>query len=433
MDDSNGRMDESAPHDLWWRRSRFPLFAASRALSLTGDMAATTALTVHIYAETESGLAVSGLFAARVVPRLVGMFAGAVSDRVDLRRVMVVCDVISCLIFFAIASAGLHYIGLLLMVLVAESAATVASPAAETVVARVAPPEARGRANGVMMAILTVSFAVGSAAGSLTAGMWGYEYALLANSATFLLSAAMVLGVPPMPPPASDGKGEHEPSMAESVRNGLRELRHDLQVLLVTVGMVGVTFGAALDRTALVALAQDDLGSSGIGYGLALGAVGFGALIGTATVGRVRWLDVSAAVFIAGVLMQAGGHLVMGLAPVLAVLVAAALFTGYGNGLEAVTGTTLLQGTKAKGSIGMLMGVVASGSYLANAVGSVAGGALVGWAGPRPTFVVAAALMAACGWFAWRAGRGPRTEPGDDSGGRVIEKGPPRRKSQLNE
>jgi hypothetical protein len=44
-------------------------------------MAATTALTVHIHQESKSGLAISGLFVARVIPRLFGLFAGAVSDR----------------------------------------------------------------------------------------------------------------------------------------------------------------------------------------------------------------------------------------------------------------------------------------------------------------------------------------------------------------
>lgn len=409
MTEPTGAAQAPGRQDPWWRQSRFPLFAVSRAVSQTGDMAAVTALTVHIYEDTQSGLAVSGLFAARVLPRLIGMFAGAISDRVDLRRLMVMCDLVSAAVFAVIAWAGFHYAGLLLMVLVAESAATIATPAAETVVARVAPPEARGRANGVMMAILTLSFAVGSAVGSLTAGMWGYQYALLGNALSFVVSAAMVLWVPAMPPPAPDGDEGEEQSMAKSVRRGLYELRHDRQVLFVTVGMLGVTFAASLDRTALVALAQDDLSASGLGYGLALGAVGFGALLGTVGVGRLRLLTVSASVFVAGVLVQAGGHLLMGLAPVLLVLVAAALFTGYGNGLEAVTGVTLLQNTKARGSIGMLMGVVASGSYLANAIGSVAGGVLLGEIGPRPTFMVAAALMAGCGWFAWRAGVRTRT------------------------
>ncbi|MFI0421204.1 hypothetical protein [Spongiactinospora sp. 9N601] len=65
----------------WWRAGRFPLFAAARGLSVTGDLAALSALTVHVFQDTASGAAVSGLFAVRVLPRLFGALAGGLSDR----------------------------------------------------------------------------------------------------------------------------------------------------------------------------------------------------------------------------------------------------------------------------------------------------------------------------------------------------------------
>ncbi|MER6442777.1 MFS transporter [Streptomyces sp. NPDC001185] len=399
-----GRAEASA----WWRESRFPLFVASRMLSLTGDMAATTALTVHIYQETQSGPAISGLFVARVLPRLLGLFAGAISDGVDLCRLMIICDVASFAVFLGLAWLDPSYLAMLGLVLAAEVAATIASPAAESVVARTVPESARGRANGIMMAVMTIGFATGSAVGGLAAGLWDYRIALIVNSGTFVLSATLVAFLPRIPPVAS--KAATGTSMLASIRGGLHQLRVDPILLLVTLCTVGVTFAGAIDRPAVVFLAEHDLNAQGIGYGLALGGVSIGALAATAMVGRVRHLDASALLFTVGLLAQAVGHLMMGFAPVLLVLVGAAVIAGYGNGLESISGMTLLQNKGEATSIGMLMGVLATGSYLANAVGSVLGGLLVNAAGPRWTFAAAAALMAGLSLLALRTRSAGSTE-----------------------
>jgi MFS family permease len=68
------------------------VFVGSRLISQAGDMAAVAALTVHVYATTESAIAVAALFVARVLPRILGLFAGAIGDRLELRRLLITCD-----------------------------------------------------------------------------------------------------------------------------------------------------------------------------------------------------------------------------------------------------------------------------------------------------------------------------------------------------
>jgi MFS family permease len=114
---------------VWWRRTRFPAFVGSRFVSQAGDMAAITALTVHVYAATGSGLAVGALFAARVLPRVLGLLAGAVGDRTELRRLMIACDLVCGAVFLGIAVVAPGFPALLALVFVAECAATVALPA----------------------------------------------------------------------------------------------------------------------------------------------------------------------------------------------------------------------------------------------------------------------------------------------------------------
>lgn len=180
--------------------TRFPLFVTSRGISVFGDMAAVSALSVHVYDETSSGLALSGLFLARVAPRLLGAVAGAMSDRMELRRLLIACDVVAGALFAAIAVLQPPYAALLAMVFVAELAATVELPASRTMIARVLPDERRGSGNGAVTAATAIGVALGAPFGGLALGLWGYQYALLANCATFLLSVLLLFLIRRVPP-----------------------------------------------------------------------------------------------------------------------------------------------------------------------------------------------------------------------------------------
>jgi MFS family permease len=370
---------------VWWRRTRFPAFVVSRFVSQAGDMAAITALTVYVYASTDSGLAVGALFVARVLPRILGLFAGAVGDRAELRRLMMVCDIVCGIVFLGIAALAPGYVALLALVFVAECAATVALPASRTMIGRVVPDEHR------------------------TAD---YRWALVANAGSFVISALLLTRLPAAAPVprTTPSAGFRADTIA-----GLSVLRADRGVAAVTIGMVGIAFAASIDRPAMIVLVEEDLDAAGLGYGLALGGLAIGALAVSLAALRSKTLNSRAmAVFTLAVVVQAAGHLAMGLSPVVAVLVTTAVIAGVGNGLESVCGNTLLQRGTPQESLGVVMGVVLSGSFLANAIGSAIGGATVELLGARWTFVLAAAVMVVCAVpVLRRAGREPECDQRD--------------------
>jgi MFS family permease len=379
---------------IWWRDTRYPSYILSRFVSQAGDMAAITALTVHVYATTESGVAVGALFFARVLPRVLGLFSGAIGDRIELRRLMIVCDLVCAIVFLGIAAVGPGFFLLLALVFVAECAATVELPASRTMIGRVVPDEHRTAANGMLLAAVSVGFAGGSALGGLAAAAWDYRWALAVNAACFVLSALLVNRMPSAAPAPRDtlSGGFRTRTVA-----GLSVLRTDGWVAAVTIGMVGIAFAASVDRPAVIVLIEQDLRSSGLGYGLALGGFALGALAVSLSALRSKTLnDRGMTVFTLGVAVQAAGHLLMGLSPVVAVLVVAAVVAGAGNGMELVCGNTLLQRGTPQESLGVVMGIVLSGAFLANALGSVVGGVAVDLLGARWTFVVAAMAMVAC-------------------------------------
>src|SRR5215510_5782891 len=71
---------DDASMDARVSRRGVGFFITSRTLSIIGDMAALTALSVYIYTAFGSATMVSGLFVVRVLPRLFGPLAGAVAD-----------------------------------------------------------------------------------------------------------------------------------------------------------------------------------------------------------------------------------------------------------------------------------------------------------------------------------------------------------------
>jgi MFS family permease len=391
---------------VWWRTSRYPVFISARLISQAGDMAAVAALTVHVYATTHSAIAVAALFLVRVLPRILGLFAGAIGDRLELRRLLIACDLACGVVFLAIAVIAPGYPLLLALVFLAECSATVAMPAARTMVGRTVPKEHLAAANGLLLAAVAIGFASGSALGGLLAGAFDYRWAIAGNAVSFLVSVLLMSLLPRALPAArvASTRGFVRDTLA-----GLSVLRTNPKVLPVFIGLVGISFAAAMDRPALIVLVRETLNASTLWYGLALGGIAIGALAASLGAMRRRKLINAKALtlFSAGIFTQAVGHFSMGLSPVVGVLVLGALIAGFGNGLESICGNTLLQGDTPRESIGVLMGLVMSGSFLADALGSVVGGAAVEVIHARATFVVAAAVIIVCGLI----GLAPRRRP----------------------
>ena len=83
------------------------LLAGAVFLSAAGDLLALIALALHVHALTGSGLAVSALFAATLVPAVVlAPVAGLFADRVESVRVLVCASLAQAAVAAALAFSG---------------------------------------------------------------------------------------------------------------------------------------------------------------------------------------------------------------------------------------------------------------------------------------------------------------------------------------
>ena len=165
----------------------------AQVLSVAGDQLARVALTLLVFEQTRSSLLAAITFAASVVPVFVGGFTLAgLADRWPRRRVMMVCDLGSALLVGLMALPAIPIAARVsLLVLVTMISAPFISARAALY-----PDILDGDRYvlGTAVTLTTIQFAqvLGFALGGAVVAFVGARAALLADAATFVLSAGIV-------------------------------------------------------------------------------------------------------------------------------------------------------------------------------------------------------------------------------------------------
>ena len=169
------------------------LFAA-HVISLLGDVVASVAMTVLVYARTHSPALAALTFSLAFLPYLfAGTLLSAVVDRLPARRVLVACDLASALIVGAMAALQLPVAALLALLFTLGLIAPVFSGVRAATLSDVLPDQATfvlGRA--VIRLAAQLSQVVGYLAGGLLLFVLSPRGALVADAVSFLLAALLL-------------------------------------------------------------------------------------------------------------------------------------------------------------------------------------------------------------------------------------------------
>jgi MFS family permease len=362
---------------------RFRYLWLSRSISATGTGAGRVALVLLVAASGPR--AVSGVLLCTALPQLLGPAAGAVADLVDQRRLLACCEAGQGVVYAVIAAARPPLPALLVLVTVAGTLAAAMSPAGKGSIARLVPAGRLPQANALIGLALNLQLVAGPAVGGALAGLAGLTAAFALNAGSFFASALLLTRLGPLPPlPGVTRDGV----MAE-VRDGLRyAARHRLLRALLLGTLVFVSF-AAVDNVALVFLVRGSLHGSAAGYGAATASFGVGMVV--ASVALTAWASRRTAAYwlIGGIVAGAVGTAATGVAPVLGLACAGQVLAGAGNTADLVGTDTLIQQSVPAGLLGRAFGVVYASAQLAAVAAYSAGSLLVGYAGPRATFLIA--------------------------------------------
>ena len=172
------------------------LFVAS-VISLGGDWFLFVALGGLLLEATGKATAVGIMIFAQEVPVFLATpWAGWLADRLDRRRLMIVCDLARTVICAAFLLVGPDNLWLAYALLATLSIfAAVFDPASSAALPNVVDPEDLPTANALSGSLWGTMLAVGAAAGGVVATLFGPNTAFIVDAASFALSALLLLGV----------------------------------------------------------------------------------------------------------------------------------------------------------------------------------------------------------------------------------------------
>jgi len=267
----------------------FRLLWSGAFLSNVGTWVHTTALLWYVHTLTHSNAWVGAVNLASFLPILLFvLYAGSLADRVDRRKLIIATQVVMMLAALGLAiatSLGQHSLALIMALTIGMGVAFVFNfPAWRAMVPDLVPPE--DLLNGVALDAAQFNMArfVGPALGAIIIQFWSVSGAFYINAASFLAVIAALLLIRARPVVGTT----HASSTRSHIKEGFTYLRANVwAVKLLLVLMVEAVFGIST-VVLLPSVSGDVLHGGSLLYGLLVGAIGLGAVVGAPL---VTWLN----------------------------------------------------------------------------------------------------------------------------------------------
>ena len=368
----------------------------ARTTSHVGDGIALVALVLLVQGSQGTGTAVGALLLASSLPRFLGPLAGVVADRVEQRALMVACDLGNAAIFAVIV--GLQPSFGVLLVLVAASATLVTffEPAGRSAIPSLVHANDLLQANAWMGTSLNLQVALGTLLGGALVATVGVRGALALDAVSFVVSAALLIGLPPLRPEPSGS-----PGFLAFGKEGLRFVwRTRIVRTFVIVLFLGVAFAAA-DNIALVFLIRETLGGGPFAFGLVSAVFGVGMIAASVGLSIRRTSFAVTTLLVVAWLMSGVATIATGVAPLIAIAALAQGVGGFGNGLQNVAADTLIQRAVPHEMLGRVFGVVSTAAFAGSTLAYAAGGVLLDLTSPRTVFLIAGSGILAVTAVMW--------------------------------
>jgi MFS family permease len=396
------------------------LIVGAVGVSALGDFLLWIPLTLHVHEQTGSGAAVAALMICLWGPIvLLAPVAGRLADRVETRRLLLWSSLAQAVIATALALALDSTAATLALAALLGAGFAVSQPAEFALVPVIAVGSVTGRAdaataargsglNGPVEAARYAGMTVGPVLGGALAAAGGTEAAVLVDAASFALVAlaAVLLRARREPRPEEPG---------ERARDGIVLLFRDRALAVVMATVLASLLFMSASIAAEVVFIQEDLGVSGVAYGVIFSSWMAGMVFGALVVSRrVRAGALVGAALVAVAVQGAG----LGLPTVwLAAGFGAAMFFmgGIGHGVKNVLARSLIQERVPDRFHGRAFAAYNGMRNGAELVALAWGGVLVVTIGARGTLALAGAIsvLAALGGLLIYAGslRAPGRPP----------------------
>ena len=365
---------------------------AARTVSQWGDIAQFTVASLLVFHLTRSGLAVSGVVIAEIVPvLLLAPLAGPLVDRLSRVTVMVAADM-ARVVLAAVLAVWHGDIAVVYAVSLGLSAGAVFfGPAAGSLLPAVVKNDELAAANsGIWSAAVLSQVVLAPLAGLLTA-MAGYGWAFAANAASFAISAVLLNGLRT----AEVSRPVTGVTIRAQVREGVGLVRRDRLLRALAVAQALAALSAGATSALLVVLAARRLHTSAGGYGLLLGAIAAGAFTGPVLLTRTRLPGRGPAIVFTAFGLRGLVDLVLANVTALPAAMGALVCYGIGTSTGNVAFSTVIQShvpDSLRGRVFSAFDLIWQSMRLASLL---VGGLLAGTAGIRAVYYLGGILLGA--------------------------------------
>ncbi|MCI0582953.1 MAG: MFS transporter [Chloroflexi bacterium] len=382
----------------------FRWLLASAIVNNAGDGVVLAAGPLLVASQTRDPFLVSLALLSEYLPVLLfGVLGGAVADRVDRRRMVVLVNlgraVVLAVLVATIASGTVNIAVVLAALFVLGTAETFADAASSTLLPGLVRRDDLGIANARMQGafVLTNQLLTPPIGAFLFAAGMALPFA--ANAAAFALGAVLITRVAS----ATRDRGEADAGsgLVSEMVDGIRWLlaHPPMRTLALTILTFNVTYGAAW--AVLVLYAGDRLGMDEVGFGLLTSAMALGGIIGIVSYGRLERRFSLGDIMRVGLLIETGTHLVLALTTSSTVALATLVVFGAHAFIWGTTSTVVRQRAVPDELLGRVGGVYRVAIVGGLVVGTPLGGLLARQLGITAPFwfgFVGSAILVAILW-----------------------------------
>lgn len=369
------------------RRRDFRRLAVSYGLNELGDWMGIVALSVLVFDETGSPLAITALFlGTRFLPALFApiLVARAEGPPPRFALPLIYCGEAAAFGLLALLAGHFSLAAVVVVAAVDGALALAGRSLTRAVVATSLEPTGELRAgNALLNVAFTAAAALGPALAGLVVAGFDVQIALLLDAASFY-AVAWILFTAGWLPQAEPEEGK----MRDKVRAGLSYIRDQvaLRRILLAQGAAFIFFAAVIPVE--VVYVKQTLGSTDTGYGVMLASWGVGMVLGSVLFAAIRQASL-ASLLLFSTLAIGAGYLGLAAAPTLAVACAVSVVGGAGNGIQWVAAISAVQELTAEMMQARVMSVLESIGAAMPGVGFALGGVVAAIASPRTTFLIA--------------------------------------------
>jgi MFS family permease len=286
-----------------WRNRNFRRFFAGQFVTNAGDSLYTVAVLWLVFQLSGSTFLTGLANAVLLLPWLLQIIAGPIVDRLPLRPVLVGSQLVQGAVVLALplaAATGHLSVGVIFAVIPVLMLATLLmAPMQATLVPRIVDDSRLSKANSALATVTLGLDMMFDALGGVFIALFSATTLFLVDAGTFVVAGVLFAGIavsrtatdevdadsasetPTEPEPVPDG-GETDESILGSyvadLRDGIDVLRGSVFVeLVLTTAVSNLAVGVTL---AILPSVGDALGGPAL-YGLMLGALGVGRLVGS--------------------------------------------------------------------------------------------------------------------------------------------------------